>query len=85
MKYAQIGYDYHTYSLAFEFVRRNIIEDKIYLFAGIILAFVAVVAVYVYFKKKKNLVLIKNRDLQLLSRSVLHPGEAFTEIKEKKR
>ncbi len=85
MKYAQIGYDYHTYSLAFEFVRRNIIEDKIYLFAGIILAFVAVVAVYMYFKKKKNFVLVKNRELQLLSRSVLHPGEVFTEIKEKKR
>lgn len=85
MKYAQIGYDYHTYSLAFEFVRRNIIEDKIYLFAGIILAFVAVVVVYMYLKKKKNLVLVKNRELQLLSRSVLHPSEAFTEIKEKKR
>ncbi len=85
MKYAQIGYDYHTYSLSFEFVRRNIIEDKIYLFAAIILLVVIAVAVYMYFKKKNNLVLIKNRDIQLLSRSVLHPGEVFTEIKEKKR
>ena len=85
MKYAQIGYDYHTYSLAFEFVRRDIIEEKIYLFAAIILVVVVAIAVYMDFKKKKNLVIIKNRDLQLLSRSVLHPGEVFTEIKEKKR
>lgn len=85
MKYAKIGYDYHTYSLSFEFVRRNIIEEKIYLFAAIILAIVVALAIFMHFKKKKNIVLIKNRDLQLLSRSVLHPNEVFTEIKEKKR
>ena len=85
MEYAEIGYDYHTYSLAYEFVRISIIEKNIYLMAGILLVVVVGLVVFSYFKKKKNLVIIKNREVQLLSRSMLHPSEVFNEVKQKKR
>lgn len=84
MKYAKKGFDNQTYSLSYDFVRRAHIEKYIYLYAGIILAVVILVAVFMHIKKKKNLVIIKNRELKLLSRVMLHPNEVFTEIKEKK-
>ena len=85
MKYAKIGYDYHTYSLAYEFVRTDFIERNIYLMAGIILAVVIALCVFVHFKRKNNIVIIKNQELKLLSRVMLHPSDVFNEIKQKKR
>lgn len=85
MKFAQMGYDYDTYSLSYDFVRRSFIEKNIYLFAAIILVVVVALVLFIMYKRKKNLVLIKNRELKLLSRVMLHPSEVITEIKEKKR
>ncbi|MEE0839384.1 MAG: YIP1 family protein [Acutalibacteraceae bacterium] len=85
MKFAEMGYDYSTYSLSYDFVRREFIEKNIYLFAGIILVVAVAIVLFVMYKRKKNLVIIKNRELQLLSRVMLHPSEVITEIKEKKR
>lgn len=84
MKYAKIGYDYSTYSLSYDFVRRDIIEKYVYLFAAIILVIVVAVAVFLRYKRKNNIVIIKNNELKLLSRVMLHPSEVFTEVKEKK-
>lgn len=84
MEYAEIGYDYHTYSLAYEFVRTSFIEDNIYIMAGVIIAVVVALCVFVYYKRKKNLVIIKNHELKLLSRSMLHPSDVFNEVKQKK-
>ncbi len=84
MEYAKIGYDYTTYSLSYDFVRRAVIEKYVYLFAGIILVVVVALALFISYKRKHNLVLIKNYELKLLSRVMLHPSEVFTEVKEKK-
>lgn len=84
MEYAEIGYDYTTYSLAYDFVRRAAIEKNVYLFAGIILVVVVALALFVSYKRKHNIVIIKNNELKLLSRVMLHPSEVFTEVKEKK-
>lgn len=85
LKYAEIGYDYHTYSLAYEFVRTNFIEENIYTIAGILLAVVITLIVFVAIKRKKQLVLIKNQEIKLLSRAMLHPSEVFNEVKQKNR
>ncbi len=85
MKFAEMGYDYDTYSLSYEFVRRSFIEKNIYLFAAIILVVVVALVLFVMYVRKKNIVLIKNRELKLLSRVMLHPSDVITEIKEKKR
>ena len=83
MKYAEEGFDYHTYSLSYEFVRKNFIEEYIYLLAGIILGVVIIFAAFVIYKRKKNIVIIKNHELKLMSRSMLHPSDVFNEIKQK--
>lgn len=85
MEYAQTGYDYETYSLSYEFVRRDYIERNIYWIAAIIVIIVVALALFMAYKRKKGLVLIKNRELVLFSRVMLHPSEVFTEMKEKKR
>jgi len=85
MEYAKMGYDYSTYSLSYDFVRRAVIEKNIYLFAGIILVVVVALILFIRYKRAHNIVLIKNTELKLLSRVMLHPSEVFTEIKEKKR
>ncbi len=85
MKFAEMGYDYSTYSLSYDFVRRAFIEKNVYLFAAIVVVLAVLIALFVAYKRKKNLVIIKNRELQLLSRVMLHPSEVITEIKEKKR
>ncbi|MEE0946119.1 MAG: YIP1 family protein [Acutalibacteraceae bacterium] len=85
MIYAEMGYDYDTYSLSYDFVRRAYIEKNVYLFAAIIVVVVAAIVLFILYKRKKNLVIIKNRELKLLSRVMLHPSEVITEVKEKKR
>lgn len=85
MEYAQTGYDYETYSLSYEFVRRDYIERNIYWIFAIIVAVVVALVLFMAYKRKKGLVLIKNRELVLFSRVMLHPSEVFTEMKEKKR
>ncbi len=85
MKYAQEGFDYHTYSLSYEFVRKNFIEENVYLLAGIILGVVLVLGAFIIYKRKKNIVIIKNHEIKLMSRAMLHPSDVFNEIKQKKR
>ncbi|MBR2043264.1 MAG: YIP1 family protein [Clostridia bacterium] len=85
MEYAKIGFDYHTYSLSFEFVRTSFIEEYIYVVAGVLLVLVVAIILFVHFKRKKNIVILKNQELKLLSRVMLHPGEVFNEVKQKKR
>lgn len=85
IEYAKVGFDYDTYSLSYEFVRRNFIEKNIYLIAGILFVVIAALIAFIIVKRKKNLVIIKNYELKLLSRSVLHPSEVFSEVKQKKR
>ena len=84
MEYAKIGYDYNTYSLSYDFVRRDIIERYVYVFAAIILVIVVALVIFTNYKRKHNIVIIKNNELKLISRVMLHPSEVFTEIKEKK-
>ena len=45
---------------------------------------VVALALFISYKRKHNLVLIKNHELKLLSCVMLHPSEVFTEVKEKK-
>lgn len=85
MEYAKTGYDYQTYSLSYEFVRRDFIERNVYWIFAIIVLVVVAIVLFMAYKRKKGLVLIKNRELVLFSRVMLHPSEVFTEMKEKKR
>lgn len=83
MEMAKKGYDRETYSVAFEYQRKNIIYDNFtWIFLGII-AIVGIVIAWSIIKKKKNIVLIKNTEVRLMLGTPLHPVINFADIKEK--
>lgn len=85
MQYAKDGFDYKTYSSAFEYVRRASIERNINWFLPVmILVIAALVALHLY-KKKKGIHFIKNEELKLLRRVMLHPADVFADVKQKGR
>lgn len=84
LEYAKLGEDRDTYSRAFEYVRKEVLKDNfIYITIGLV-ALIVVVAVLLHFKKKYNVVLIKNRKLKIALGTLLHPADTFYEIKRNK-
>ncbi len=83
MEMAKKGYDRETYSVAFEYQRKNIVNDNFtWIFIGVILL-VGLLIAWSIIKKKKNIVVIKNREVRLMLGTPLHPVINFAEIKEK--
>ncbi len=81
MDYALAGYDRNTYSQAYEYVRKEFLEKNFtFIFIGVILL-VVVLFVLLHFKKKYNVVLIKNKKLKIALGTILHPADTFYEIK----
>ncbi len=85
MELSKEGYDRETYELAFEFYRKGLLEENFWLmFMAVIVLVAAVIAVTVIIKKKQ-IVLIKNKQVKLMLRTLIHPVLAFDDIKEKKQ
>lgn len=83
MEYSKIGYDRETYALAYEYQRKDFINNNFTLiFAGIVVLIAGAVT-FIVISMKKKLVLIKNKELSLMFGSMLHPANIFTDIKEK--
>lgn len=83
MEYAKKGYDRETYSVAFEYVRKDFINRNfIWIFILSIIVLVVIVT-FLAFTTKKKITLIKNRELNLLLSVPLHPVNTFAMIKEK--
>lgn len=81
LKYAKLGEDRDTYSRAFEFVRKDFAAKYfIWIVVGLIAA-IAIVVVLLKIKKKKNIVLLKNRKWKIALETLLHPADTFYEIK----
>lgn len=79
--YAKLGEDRDTYSRAFEFVRKEFLaKNFVWLVLGLILL-IAVIIVLVHFKRKNNIILIKNRKWKIALGTLLHPADTFYEIK----
>lgn len=84
LEYAKLGEDRDTYSRAFEYVRKDFLKDNfLYITIGLV-ALIAVIVVLLHFKKKYNVVLIKNRKLKIALGTLLHPADTFYEIKRNK-
>ncbi len=84
-KYAKMAFDNDTYSAAFEYVRRDFLEDYIYVIAFVILAIVAIILVAKYLIKKKGIVLVKNEEISLLKKVTFHPNDVFADVKHKNK
>ncbi|MBQ7105977.1 MAG: YIP1 family protein [Clostridia bacterium] len=81
MEYAERGYDRATYSAAYGYVRTEFTEKHFtIIFIGVILLVVALVLGLNY-KKKKNIVLIKNKKVKVALGILTHPADTFYEIK----
>ncbi|MBQ8793660.1 MAG: NHL repeat-containing protein [Clostridia bacterium] len=65
MEYARLGVDRETYADAFELRRTELIEKNFYLIAIALVVLIVAVSVLVYFKRKKEIVLVKNIKLKV--------------------
>ncbi len=84
LKYAKLGYDKDTYAVAFEYVRKDFISDNFtWLFAIIVVVVIGAIA-FMFVTNKKKIVFIKNKSLNLMLTTMIHPSNNFTDIKEKK-
>ena len=84
MKYARLGNDRETYADAFKNARSKIISDLIIPIIIAVVVLSAALGVWLHYKKKKQIVLIKNQEVILLGRTVFHPFDSFGKVKEKK-
>ena len=81
MDYALLGYDRSTYSQAYEYVRKDFLAKNFtWIFIGVVVLVIAL-AVALYYKKKYNVVLIKNKKLKIALSTILNPADTFYEIK----
>ena len=85
MELARDGYDRETYSLAFEFYRKGLLEDYFWVIflVVVLLAILAIVFYFTVLKKQKKI--IKNKQVRLMFNTLMHPFLTFEEIKEKKQ
>ena len=81
--YAKLGYDKDTYAVAFEYVRKDFISDNFtWIFILIVIVVIGAIAL-MFVTNKKKIVFIKNKSLNLMFSTALHPSSCFTDIKEK--
>ncbi len=84
MEFAKLGEDRDTYSRAYEYVRKDVLAKYfIYIALGIVVLIVLVV-LFLNWKKKKNIILIKSRKWKIALGTLLHPADTFYEIKRNK-
>ncbi len=81
LNFAKLGEDRESYSRAYEFVRKDFLSKYFIAIVGGIVALVIIIAVLVHFKRKKNIILIKNRKWKIALGTLLHPADTFYEIK----
>lgn len=82
-EYAKDGLDRDIYAQAYEQLRGDWLNRNFsWIFVAVVLLAVGIVVGLIY-KKKKNIVWIKNRRVQLATTAVFHPASSFAEIQEK--
>lgn len=85
LELAEKGYDRETYAIAFGYRRGEIINDYfIIIFIGLALILTLAI-VFLVVTTRKKVKFIRNKQLSLMLSVLIHPSNAFTEIKEKKQ
>ena len=85
MELAKDGYDRETYALAFEFYRKDLLEDYFWVLFLLVAVIAAAIIVFYFMVVKKGRRVIKNKQVRLLFSTIAHPFLTFEEIKEKKQ
>ncbi|MBR3594288.1 MAG: YIP1 family protein [Clostridia bacterium] len=80
-EYAKIGLDQDTYASAFEYVRADIITENFTVMIIVAVVLIAGVAALIYVSRKKQIVLVRNKQVKLMFSSILHPFQIFNKIR----
>lgn len=83
MRLARSGFDRKTYSIAFSYERTEFLNDNFLIIFTLVILLAAVLITLLVIKSRRKTVLIKNRELKTLMSVMIHPVNAFTDIKEK--
>ena len=83
MEYAKTGYDQESYAIAFEYQRKDFINRNFLLIFIIIFIVIACAITLLVITSKHSLMIVKNRHFRLMFNVMLHPSDAFADIKEK--
>ncbi|MBO4734459.1 MAG: YIP1 family protein [Clostridia bacterium] len=83
LEYAEIGYDYTVYDMAFKELISKRISSGFVIYFPISIVLIAALVTFLVIRKKKGIVLIKNQKVKLALSSVIHPYSSFEEIKYK--
>ena len=84
MQYAKDAGDKETYSLAYDKVKKEFFSRHFTLvFVSVVILLFGITALLIYLAKKK-IVLIKNYKVKTMFSAVVHPFQAFSDIKYKK-
>lgn len=81
LEYAKIGIDQDTYASAFEFVRAESISKNFTWIFLIAVVLVAGIATLLYVTSKREIKLVKNRQVSLMFNCILHPFQSFNRIR----
>lgn len=86
MEIALEGYDRETYALAYEYQRQNLVSEYFTIIFAAIMVIAAAIAAFVIIRKRKKVEkTVKDTEVRLAFKTLLHPGLAFEEIKDKHR
>lgn len=85
LEYAKLGANRELYSTAYQYVRLDYLSEHFTLLFILVVVLGGGLIVFSIYKKKKQLVLIKNQDVRMLFSAWSSPFKAFGEIKEKKK
>lgn len=81
LEYAKIGIDQDTYASAFEYVRGDYLAKNFTWLFLIAVVVVGAFAAMLYVTSKREVKLIKNRQVSLMFRCILHPFQSFNRIR----
>lgn len=85
MELAKEGYDRETYELSFELYRKGLLEKYFWVLFLIVVAIAGCFIAFYFAVIKKEKQIIKNKDVRLMFKTLIHPVLAFEEIKDKKQ
>lgn len=82
MEYAKIGADRDTYSESYKYVRKEIIADNFYWGFPALILLVGIAVFLFFYIRKKNIQIVKNKAIKHWLHCLIHPFDAFRQIKE---
>ncbi|MCQ2454976.1 MAG: YIP1 family protein [Clostridia bacterium] len=83
LDYAEKGLDYKTYDLAWKVIFSKRVNDNFFWIFSIAVILIIALVVFLIYKKKKNIILIKNAKLKLALSVSSHPFRSFEDIRYK--